>query len=214
MALLNDEILQDVTEMLSDLSNEVKLMVFTQEEECEYCPQIVQLAEEVAATSDQVSVEVNDIEASEDLAAEYEIEMAPAIAIIGEKDYGMRFFGIPSGREFPTLLHGIQKAGGAPSELDDATKSFLDDLDQEVLWQVFVTPTCPYCTRSAVLAYEMAAVSDNLRAEIVESMEFQALASEYNVMGVPLNVINAGEERVEGAAPAPMMIDAIKKALA
>ena len=60
----------------------------------------------------------------------------------------------------------------------------------------------------------MAALSDNLRAEIVESMEFQALASEYNVMGVPLNVINAGEERVEGAAPAPMMIDAIKKALA
>ncbi len=214
MALLNDEIVQDVTEMLNDVSNEVKLMVFTSQEDCEYCPQIVQLAEEVAATSDKVAVEVNDFDASADLAAEYEIEMAPAIAIVGEKDYGMRFFGIPSGHEFPTLLHGILKAGGAPSELDDKTKSFLDDLDQEVLWQVFVTPTCPYCTRSAVLAYEMAALSDNLRAEVVESMEFQALASEHNVMGVPLNIINGGEARIEGAAPAPMMIDAIKEALA
>ena len=52
-----------------------------------------------------------------------------------------------------------------------------------------------------------------VKAEVYEAMEFQALSQKFNVMGVPLNVIN-GKERVEGAAPPQMMIDAFKKALA
>jgi len=44
-------------------------------------------------------------------------------------------------------------------------------------------------------------------------MEFQDLSMQFNVMGVPLNVVN-DTERVEGAAPHQMIVDAIRKALA
>ena len=46
MALLNDEIVRNVTEMLADLSHDVRLVVFTTAN-CEYCKEIVQLAKEV-----------------------------------------------------------------------------------------------------------------------------------------------------------------------
>jgi predicted DsbA family dithiol-disulfide isomerase len=51
-----------------------------------------------------------------------------------------------------------------------------------------------------------------VRGEVVESIEFRELASEYNVMGVPLNIVN-GTERIEGAAPPNMIINAIKTSL-
>ncbi len=213
MALLNEEILQNVTEMLSDMPNAVKLVIFTKSKDCEYCPQIVQLAEEVAAVSDKVTVETHNFDAAQDEAAALNIEMAPAIAILGEKDYGLRFYGIPSGYEFSTLLHGIQKASVGISDLDESTQAFLGSLKKPVHLQVFVTPTCPYCPRAAVLAYEMATESDLVHAEVVESMEFQELATEFNVMGVPLSIVN-GKERVEGAAPPEMIVKAIKAALA
>lgn len=213
MALLNDEIVKNVTDMLAGLPRDVRLAIFTNDEECEYCPQILQLAEEVAATSPRVSVETYEIHKDRAKAQELGIEMAPAIAILGEKDYGMRFFGIPSGYEFTTLLHGIQKASHGESELDASTLSFLGRLDQPVLLQVFVTPTCPYCPRSAIVAMEMAVASEHVRAEIVESAEFPELANRFNVMGVPLNVVN-GKERVEGAAPPNMIVAAIERALA
>ncbi len=213
MKLLNDEIVQEVSKMLANLTDDVTLMVFTPEGGCEYCPQIVQLAEEVAATSDKVTVEKYDLATDKAKAQELNITVAPAIAIVGKKDYGIRYYGIPSGHEFSTLLFGIQKAGGQPSELDEEATAYLNSLQEPVLWQVFVTPTCPYCPRSAILAYEMAAASDMVKAEVYEAMEFQALSQKFNVMGVPLNVIN-GKERVEGAAPPQMMIDAFKKALA
>jgi glutaredoxin-like protein len=209
MALLNDEIVQNVKQMLADLPNEVKLLVYTTQNNCDYCKEIVQLAEEVAATSDKVVAEVNDFN---NVPPELNITMSPSIAIVGAKDYGIRYYGIPSGHEFSTLLAGIQKASLGQAELDDETKNYLAGLDEPVNIKVFVTPTCPYCPRSAILAYDMAVASDKVIAEVVESMEFQSLSMKHNVMGVPLSVIN-DKERVEGAAPPQMMVNAIKTAI-
>jgi len=213
MALLNEQILQDVQKMLADLPHDVRLVVFTTDNNCEYCPQIVQLVQEIAQTTDKLQVEVHDFQASPEEAQRFNITMAPAIAIVGEKDYGLRYYGIPSGYEFSTLLHAITRASNGHSDLDEYTKTFLTNLQQPVNLQVFVTPTCPYCPRSAVLAYDMAVESPWVTADVVESMEFEELAMKFNVMGVPLNIVN-GKERVEGAAPPPMMLDAIRAALA
>ena len=213
MALLNDEIVKNVTEMLADLANDVQLVVFTSKKDCEYCKEIVQLAEEVAATSPKLTTKVHDFDTATDEAAAYNITMAPAMAIVGKRDYGLRYYGIPSGHEFSTLLYGIQRASQGEPDLDPQTLGYLNGLTQPVNIQVFVTPTCPYCPRAAILAYDMAVASDKVVADVVESMEFQDLANRFNVMGVPLNVIN-GTGRVEGAAPPHMIVDAIKAALA
>jgi glutaredoxin-like protein len=213
MALLNDEIVKNVTEMLADLTSDVQLVVFTSENGCEYCKEIVQLAEEIAATSSKLTTEVYDFDTASDKAASYNITMAPAMVIVGKRDYGLRYYGIPSGHEFSTLLYGIQRASQGEPDLDPQTLSYLSELTEPVNIQVFVTPTCPYCPRAAILAYDMAVASDKVVADVVESMEFQELANRFNVMGVPLNVINE-TSRVEGAAPPNMIVDAIKAALA
>jgi len=213
MALLNEEITKNVKDMLAEMTNEVTLTIFTDDQNCEYCTEIVQLVNEVAATSDKVNVNEYEIHSHAQEASALNVKRAPAIAIVGEKDYGMRFFGIPSGYEFSTLLHGILKASHGRSELDDSTKSFLAGLTTPVDYQVFVTPTCPYCPRSAVLAMDMAVESPLVYANVVESAEFPDLANSFSVMGVPLTVIN-GKERVEGAAPPHMIVDAMRKALA
>lgn len=213
MALLNDEIVKNVTEMLAELTGDVQLVVFTTKDGCEYCKEIVQLAEEVAATSPKVTIAVHDFDTASDKAATYNITKAPAMAIVGKRDYGLRYYGIPSGHEFSTLLYGIQRASIGEPDLDPPTLSYLNGLTEPVNIQVFVTPTCPYCPRAAILAYDMAVASDKVVADVVESMEFPDLANRFNVMGVPLSVIN-DTGRVEGAAPPHMIVDAIKTALA
>jgi glutaredoxin-like protein len=213
MALLNEQIVNDVTKMMAELPNDVQLVVFTSQTGCEYCKEIVQLTEEVAATSEKLTTEVYDIAAAPEKAKALNITQAPAVAILGQRDYGLRYYGIPSGHEFSTLLYAIQRAGSGTAELDAETMTFLQGLNKPVNLQVFVTPTCPYCPRAAVLAYEMAVASDLVVADVVESMEFPDWANRFNVMGVPLSVVN-NTERIEGAAPPPMVVSAIQKALA
>jgi glutaredoxin-like protein len=213
MALLDDQTRQEIGKMLANLPNPVRLLFFSTPQQCEYCDQIRQLTAELTEVSNQISLETYDFTTDLDKVAEYKIDKAPALAVVGEKDYGVRFFGFPAGYEFSTMLHAIQAVSRGVPELDSQMTAYLQQLSEPVHIQVFVTTSCPYCPRAAVVAYEMALASDMVKADVVEAGEFPQLANQYEVMGVPLSVIN-GIQRVEGAAPAHMVFDAIKGVLA
>ena len=212
MPLLNEEIAGHVKEELASLAGPVRLIVFTQEIECEFCAETRQLVEEMAQLSDQLTAEVYDFVADQEKVRELGIDKIPAIAVIGQEDYGVRFYGIPSGYEFASLLHAIQAVAAGKPELSEETMQVLADLTTPVHIQVFVTPTCPYCPVSVVLAHEMAIASPMVRADMVEAMEFPHLATKYQVMGVPRTVINETVS-IEGAAPEPTVLEKLREAL-
>jgi len=212
MPLLNEEIAGHVKEELASLAGPVRLIVFTQEIECEFCAETRQLVEEIAQLSDQLTAEVYDFVADQEKVRELGIDKIPAIAVVGQEDYGVRLYGIPSGYEFASLLHAIQAVAAGKPELSEETMQVLADLTTPVHIQVFVTPTCPYCPVSVVLAHEMAIASPMVRADMVEAMEFPHLATKYQVMGVPRTVINETVS-IEGAAPEPMVLEKLREAL-
>ena len=212
MPLLNEEIAGHVKEELAGLAGPVRLIVFTQEIECEFCAETRQLVEEMAQLSDQLTAEVYDFVADQEKVRELGIDKIPAIAVVGQEDYGVRFYGIPSGYEFASLLHAIQAVAAGKPELSEETMQVLADLTTPVHIQVFVTPTCPYCPVSVVLAHEMAIASPMVRADMVEAMEFPHLATKYQVYGVPRTIINE-TIHVEGAVPEPMLVSELLKVL-
>jgi glutaredoxin-like protein len=141
MPLLDENTRQQVAAELADLENAVKLVVFTQTFECQYCAETRQLCEEIADLSDQISVQVFNFVTDKEKADEYDVDKIPAIAVIGAKDYGIRYFGIPSGYEFMSLLDSVKTASSGEVELMPETMAFLDDLKDPLHIQVFVTPT-------------------------------------------------------------------------
>lgn len=217
MALLNDDIRQQVRDEFANMSGNVKLVMFTQEFECQYCSETRSLVEEVAELSDKISVEIYDQLGDKEIAEQYDIDKIPAVAIVADgddaKDYGIRLYGIPSGYEFSTLIADIVMVSNRDSGLDDATKQYVRELESPLHLQVFVTPTCPYCPQAVRLAHMMAMESDMVVGDMVEATEFPHLSQKYQVMGVPRTVINE-DIFVEGAVPAPMLVDKVKQALA
>lgn len=123
------------------LEGEVTLVVFTQEFECRSCGQNTQLAREVAELSDKVAVEVYDFKRDGQMVKKYGIDKIPAIAVQGERDYGVRFYGVPAGYEFRAFLDAIKLASKGESGLSEASRIALKQLDRPVHIQVFVTPT-------------------------------------------------------------------------
>ncbi|NLE46725.1 MAG: glutaredoxin [Chloroflexi bacterium] len=212
MSLLDKDTAEQVRQELANLTSPVRLVVFTQEFECAYCAENRQLAEELSELSDQISIEVYDFVADKDRAAEMGIDKIPAIAVVGTTDYGIRFYGIPAGYEFTSLLHTIKMVAAGLPTLSEETLQYLQSLDRPVELQVFVTPTCPYCPQAVVLAHQMALASPRVSAAMVEATEFPHLAQKYEVMGVPRTVIN-GTQYLEGAAPEDMVLAKIREAL-
>lgn len=145
MPLLDDKTRRDVQEMLADIAGPARIVVFTQPFECDYCKETREIAEEIAALSDQLSVDVYDFQDDAEIAEKYGVDKIPAIVLLGadDKDYGVRYYGIPSGYEFSSLLHDIKAVAAGPEgvELSDEALAFLDSLEEDLHLQVFVTPT-------------------------------------------------------------------------
>ena len=217
MALLSEQDQEQLQNEFAGLQQPVKLIVFTQEFECQYCAETRQIAEEVADLSDKISLEVYDFVADKEIAEQYNIDKIPAtIVMVGgdePADFGIRYYGIPYGYEFSSLIHDILMVGDGNVELAAETEQWLADLTKPVHFQVFVTPTCPYCPQAVLMAHKMAMASDLVTADMVEASEFPQLSVKYNVMGVPRTVINE-EFHVEGAVPEHMLLAKMQEAIA
>jgi len=212
MPILDEKVIAEVKKALEHMKNPVTLKLFTQSFECGYCKETHQLLEELITTNDLLKLEVHQFESDKEAVERLGIDKIPAIAILGEKDYGIRFYGIPAGYEFSSLLSAILMVSTGLHKLSDEGKKFLDSLNKPVHLQVFVTPTCPYCPQAVILAHQMAYYSDKVKADMVEVSEFPHLTQKYSVQGVPRTTINEDWYQ-EGAAPEHMIIEKIKEAL-
>ena len=141
MATLQEGIREELERRFKGIEHPVRIINFTQKLECQFCEQTRKLLEEVASSSDRVTLEVYDFQADQEQVRKYSIDKIPATVIEGQKDYGIRFYGIPSGYEFGNLVDAIQRVGEGDSGLDEETRERLATLADPVHLQVFVTPT-------------------------------------------------------------------------
>ena len=141
MGLIGDDDGVQIRERLQELVNPVKLIHFTQELNLEYGRESRQLLEELTALSDKLSLEVWNFLLEKEKVAEYKVDKVPATVVRNDKDYGIRFYGIPSGYEFSTLLDAIVTVSQGESGLKPESKEKLTAITQPLHLEVFVTPT-------------------------------------------------------------------------
>jgi glutaredoxin-like protein len=200
-------------ELLGTLDKPVKLVAFTQEIECSFCRESVGLVKDVSGFSDLITHEVHDFVEEKEIAGEYGIDKIPAIIVMGDgEDYGIRFFGIPSGYEFVSFLDAIKTVSTGKHDLTPETLLAIGKIKGPVHLQVFVTPTCPYCPKSVIIAHKLAYVSEHIQSDMIEAIEFPQLSNRYNVVGVPKSIINE-KYVIEGAVPEKAYVEGISKSL-
>ncbi|MBL7067168.1 MAG: thioredoxin family protein [Candidatus Marinimicrobia bacterium] len=207
---LKDEDQKFVKDRLSAMTQKVKIIHFTQSIECSYCRESRQLLEELILLSDKLSLEVVNFQIDKDVVAKYNIDKIPATILIPEDESnpGIRFFGIPSGYEFQSLLEDIIDVSSCNHGFSDDVLREIQAIDKTVHIQVFVTPTCPYCPAAVRTAHRLALANKHITADMVEATEFPHLAQKYAVSGVPKSIINETSS-LEGAVPEQMFIDKI-----
>jgi glutaredoxin-like protein len=209
------------TAFAEQLTRDVTLVHYTQHESpiivpgvvpCASCKANLELLQELVALSDHLILEVHDFVGEAELAAKRGIDKIPATVVRGQ-DGGerARFFGVPGGYEFTSLLEDILEVGGAGPDLPTEVAEALAGLKNDVHIQVFVTPTCPYCPAAVRMGHELALASERVTADMVMTTEFPHLAQRYGVMAVPKIVINE-TRTLDGALPAELFVEQVLKA--
>jgi len=111
--------------------------------DCETCAETEELLSEVAKLSDLLTLEVNDVRSSPDVASTAGVtaDQLPAFVLKGASRGQVRYFGIPAGYEFSSLIQDVVDVSTGVTRLSQSTKDELANLDEDVHIRVFVTPT-------------------------------------------------------------------------
>jgi len=126
---------------LARLPNPVRLVFFTQTFGCDTCLSARQVVDQIASLSEQITVEEHNLVLDKEKVAKFGVDRAPAIAVVGEMDLGIRYYGVPSGYELASLVDAVLLAGTGELGLSDESLAAVAGLDRPVDIKVFVTPT-------------------------------------------------------------------------
>lgn len=141
MGLIREEDAIEIRRRLDAMATPVKIIHFTQELNVEYGRETQQVLEELAGMSHNLSLEVYDFVLDKQKVAEYGVDKVPATLVRNGKDYGIRYYGMPAGYEFATLLDAILDVSKGESGLGAESKQKLASVNQPIHLEVFVTPT-------------------------------------------------------------------------
>jgi len=208
---LKDEDRKFIKEQLQAMTDKVKIIHFTQSIECSYCRETRQLMEELVLLSDKLSLEIYNFQIDREEVTKYKIDKIPATILVAENDSnpGIRFFGIPSGYEFMSIIEDLVDISNNNHGFSEEVFAEIQKIDKPIHIEVFVTPTCPYCPAAVRTAHRLALANKNITGDMIEATEFPHLAQKYQVRGVPKSIINETAS-LEGAVPAQMFLDKIK----
>jgi alkyl hydroperoxide reductase subunit F len=194
--LMSDGATEQLNELFKKLDEPVQLLLFTEPSACGACADQRRLLEELSGLSDKLSLQVHPLDSGEALT--YAIEKAPATVVRGEKDYGIRFFGLTGGYEFSSLIEAIELVSRGRPLVEPAIAALGKAINRPTHIETMVTLSCPYCPNMVRLIHQLAFVNENVRADMVDAAEFPQLVNRYEVHGVPLTAVN-GKRAFEGA---------------
>ncbi len=206
--LLNLEVRTQLKELAQkEFKEPVSIKLFSQAIGCESCQTAEALLKEVhdvlkeAVGEDKVKLDILSPFLNKEETEKYGVDRVPTIVLEGDKDYGIRYIGLPAGLEFTTLVNGIFHVSQRKPQLSDKTLEILQQIDIPLEIWVFVTTSCGYCPSAAVMSWDFALASDYITAKVIDASENPDLAEQFQVVGVPKIVINKGLVEFVGAQP-------------
>jgi hypothetical protein len=140
VSMLKESDKQYVRKTLEGMKDEVRVVLFSRDGgECTYCGEAEGLVADIAAAAPRVKVDVLSLKRDAARAKELGIDKVPGIALLGKKDYNLRYFGLPSGYDFIPFVETIRAVANDDPGISPESVAMLAKLTKPVQLSVFVT---------------------------------------------------------------------------
>lgn len=201
-----------IQETLATLKHDVTFLYFLEETSCRHCQREKDLLMELSELASKLHLEVYNFVIDHELAGRHGIDKVPGTVLVGRKDYGVRYFGVPSDLEFRTFLEDVVMVSQGESGLPAAVKHQLATVSAPIHIEVFATRACPFSSAAIRLAHQLAVESEWVTGDMVDAVEFPDLVERYGVLGAPTVVINQAYQ-FYGALPEQEFVEHVLKGI-
>lgn len=205
----------------AEVTSRIRIDFFTQKkssifvpgrQECVYCEEIQTLLEELASLNDRINLTVHDFDEAGKFAATVDVDKVPATVVRGVTNRPIRYFGIPSGSQFPSFVDLLVDASQGNADLKPNTVKQLRKVKSDIRLRVLVATGCPYSPLMARTAYRFGLQSNRFKVDVIEVGEFPALIQRYGVRAVPTTIIE-DKIGIPGVMDEDVLLDTALKAI-
>jgi len=168
--------LKSLEQTLAKLRDDVTIMYFTEQVNCSHCRREHELLVELAELSHKLHLEVYNFTADRSVADKYGVYKVPGLVLVGQKDCGFRYYGMPSDFEFGILLEDMVRVSSGESGLSSETREKMKKLNVPLHLEVLTTSACPLSSGAVRIVHQMAMESDMITADLVNVDDFPEVA--------------------------------------
>ena len=186
--LISPEDRKTLEEEFKGFKNDVQVLIVKGPDQNEFTDFTINFTGELAELNDKIKVEV--ISADHEIAKKENIDSFPYVFIGYDKGYHIEFMGATLGYEARSVIEDIKMVATGNSSLSDNAKNKIKELLKPASVHVFVTPTCPYCPGSVIMAHALAYENKMIKSVCVEATENPEISNKFQVSSVPKQIIN------------------------
>ncbi len=200
MKLLTDKNRTEISFMIGDLKDKVRILAFYSDVSCPTCLDTMQYIEEICELNEKLDLNKYEKTKHTEIFQKYDISLVPALIVSNSesKISGIRFYGIPSGYEIHSFIHAIKMVSGIENSIESEIIERIKRLNKTFHIDVFITPTCSFCPQAVINGHILAYYNDNISCYMIESTSMLEYAKSFEISSVPVTLIN-GKTRINGS---------------
>ncbi|MGA1866568.1 MAG: hypothetical protein ACMUFK_03770 [Thermoplasmatota archaeon] len=176
---------------LEGLKDPVTIVVHEPQAQNDTLAEFKSRLEELKEAYGQISVKCVHEEGELDDGVKHLVDHFPAFVILDKdgKDHGIRFYGCPIGNIFTSFVTALTMLSSGDHSLEEEKLEEARALDQTDI-QVLVTPNAPAINGTIDITQMLAYVNENVKACVIDLVQFPDIAEQYRVLGIPKTIIN------------------------
>ena len=163
----------------------------------------------VASLSPHIRLEAYSCE--EDGAPELDRTYLPVTGIYKEGTYtGIAFHGVPGGKEINSFVIAIYNVAGPGQDVGFFLAKKIRKLEKKANLKICVSLACHHCPKVVAACQQLAAMNENIEAEMIDANLYPELVEKYKIERVPLVIVNDKDVYI-GPKTLEEMVDIVKK---
>ncbi len=172
--MLDANLKQQLSAYMANITMPVELLLSL--EDGPKSRELEELAQDIAALSDKVSLARSDDDARR-----------PSMLIrrVGT-DIGVRFAGLPMGHEFTSLVLALLQVGGHPSKAAQDVIEQVKALDGDYVFETYFSLSCQNCPDVVQALNLMSVLNPRIKHVAIDGALFQSEVTDRKVMAVPM----------------------------
>ena len=103
---------------------------------------------------------------------------------------GIRYYSVPGGHELNSFVIALYNVAGKGREIDDELIKAIKSIRMPHKLQVMATLSCTNCPEVVMATQQLAAILDDVEAEMYDLSRFPDIKEKYNIMAVPCLIVD------------------------